>query len=228
MRKTFTIPGPTIGPKVPVVSSNVRSQRRETKVPVDQPQPSTSSSSTQTTSTAANPVRFIKPSAVPVRKPPISVSSAAKPNTIKCQYCDKCFIKSHGMKTHLLENCDKIPPAARRQLLKKEETSIEEVQCNSKQVSRRRTQAFDREIDFISKYSRLFKNVTNDSGTQTSATNDIETGLKTLRNELRKANSAHTGIARTPSKPIRCHICKKIFFDCVEYAEHSSYAHKID
>lgn len=126
------------------------------------------------------------------------------------------------MTTHLLEKCEKIPASARRQLLQKNENSDE---TKSKLVSRHRPQV---EIDSVSKYSRFFVNLRNDdaSGMQgggggVTAIN-VENGLKNLRAELRKIKNAHTGIIRTPSKPIRCHICKKYFLDCVEYADHST------
>lgn len=72
-----------------------------------------------------------------------------------CQYCDKFFAKSHGMKTHLLEKCEKIPAPVRRQLM-----NISR-ETNSKQVSRTRS-GIGQGIDSISKYSRFFQNLTND------------------------------------------------------------------
>lgn len=132
------------------------------------------------------------------------------------------------MRTHLLEKCEKIPAPARRQLKVQnktmEENNVDEV--NSKQVSRRKTYAFRQDIDTISKYSRLFANLTNEGASgmrgDGAAAIEVENGLKNLRAELRKMKGPHTGITRTPSKPIRCHICNKLFFDCVEYADHST------
>lgn len=130
----------------------------------------------------------------------------AKIDSLKCKYCDKTFMKTHGMKTHLLEKCEKIPATVRRQLLQKEDIS--------KQSSR---QAFRPEIDNVSIYSRFFVN----EGASGMQGVDVEEGLKNLRVELRK-KSAHTGIIRTPRKFLRCHICKQVFIDCVEYAVHFS------
>lgn len=37
-------------------------------------------------------------------------------SSLKCKYCDKSFAKKFILDVHLLEKCDKIPPARRRQL----------------------------------------------------------------------------------------------------------------
>lgn len=139
---------------------------------------------------------------------PNGIVLRTKSNGLKCQYCDKCFVKSHGMETHLLEKCEKIPANVRRQLLKKADSS--------KSFESSKTMRHD--SDSISKYSRFFVNISNDAGLQGD---EVEKGLKNLRIELRKVKS-HTGITRTPSKSLRCHICKKHFLDCVDYAEHMS------
>lgn len=220
--------------RVPIVSTrqstsaSVRAQRRETKNSLTSFAFSKASTSTYGALSVANhtsslQTKFLKPSDVPLRKPVAPTSSSAmvtSKSSGKCQYCDKFFAKSHGMMTHLLEKCEKIPASARRQLLQKEKDCDE---ANSKQVSRRKTEAFRQDNDFVSKYSRFFVNLTND-GVQGDgiAAIDVEKSLKNLRSELRKIRSAYTGITRTPSKPIRCHICKKLFLDCVEYADHSA------
>lgn len=206
------------------ISTTVRAQRRQTKyslstlseqlkknqAPPTSDVPSSSSSSQ---------VTFTKPSGVPVRLRPTPAAAASGSGSGNCQYCDKFFAKSHGMTMHLLEKCEKIPASVRRQLLKKE-GKIDE--ANSKQVSRK-SFAFRQDIDSISKYSRFFVNLTNEGvRDEGAAAIDVENGLKNLRAELRKTRGAYTGIKRTPSKPIRCHICKKLFLDCVKYADHST------
>lgn len=215
-------------------SASVRAQRRETKNSLTSFAFARASTSTYgalsvTDSTSSLQTKFLKPSGVSLRKPVAPTSSSAmvtSNSSGKCQYCDKFFAKSHGMMTHLLEKCEKIPASARRQLSQKEKDCDE---ANSKQVSRRKTEAFRQDNDFVSKYSRFFVNLTNDgaSGVQGDgiAAIDVEKSLKNLRSELRKIKSAYTGITRTPSKPIRCHICKKLFLDCVEYADHSANHH---
>ncbi|XP_031619266.1 uncharacterized protein LOC116338272 isoform X2 [Contarinia nasturtii] len=227
---------PTKPPKMSIVStrqsmsSNVRAQRRETRSFLTTFAMAKASTSSVAPSTSSTQHTFVKPSALPVRKSlhPSMVSSATvtsngKTNTNqsgKCQYCDKFFVKSHGLKTHQLEKCEKIPSSARRQLLQKENESNE---ANSKQTFTRRSQAFP-QIDEFSKYSRFFVNLSSNggaSGTQNDVNAaEINWGLKNLRAEIRKR--APSGIQRTPQKPIRCHLCKKLFFDCVEYADHSA------
>lgn len=132
----------------------------------------------------------------------------------KCKYCDKTFVKSKAMAAHLIERCEKIPATLRRQLLQDEKYRDE---AKNKQVCRRKSIAYNQENDSISEYSRFFVNLRND----VHCIDGVD-GLKNLRAEIRKTNIGHIGVSRTPSKLIRCHICQKIFFDCVDYAEHST------
>lgn len=146
---------------------------------------------------------------VALRRPELqseSITNQRKSHTTgnKCQYCDKSFIKSYGMQRHLLENCEKIPASARRQLLKKMENCDE-----SDSKTRRKTFIFDRGTDPISKNSRFFATLNGSFSMQAE-----------VENELRKIKGAHLGITRTPSKAIKCHLCKKSFFNCVTYADH--------
>lgn len=212
-------------PRVPImstrpsISANVRAQRRETKYSFTNLAVSKASTMAEKSSESSSKEKFVKPSALPVRNPNL-VKAATASNGNRCQYCDKFFAKSHGMTTHLLEKCEKIPTSARRQLLQKNENVDN---FNSKPVFRQRPHQV--EIDSVSKYSRFFTNLTNSGASSMQIEDgfiamDVENGLKSLRAELRKVKNAHTGIIRTPSKPIRCHICKKHFLDCVEYAEH--------
>lgn len=159
--------------------------------------------------------KFIRPKPVAAVKQTVSDSSGSK-----CQYCGKFFAKIHGMNTHLLEKCEKIPTSARRQLnCQQQPNAASSEESNSKQVSSRKTKLFGQEIDPISNYCRFFANINGSSGMQEE---DVANGLKNLRAELRKRKSVYTGITRTPSKAITCHLCKKSFFDCVEYADHIS------
>lgn len=183
----------------PSIPCNIDAQRRETKSCITKLAIANASSSA-----ALVKQQFRKPE-VPARKI----------NGFKCQYCDKNFVKNHGMTTHLLEKCEKIPASVRRQLLQKQESCNSAICKNVIPLNKRQ------EIDFISKYSRFFAIVTNESASGMQG-DDVEKGLKDLRAEVRKIKSGHTGIIRTPNKPLRCHICKKQFLDCVEYALHSS------
>lgn len=210
-------------PKLPIastrqsISASLRAQRRETRSTITRLAVAKATSSELPCASSSNTgqQKFIKPKTVVTRKP---TTSDSKGN--KCQYCDKFFAKSHGMTTHLLEKCEKIPASARRQLHCQQQQKVESFDdSNSKQVSSRKTKIFGQEIDPISKYSRFFAKINGSSGMQAE---DVENGLKNLRAELRKIKSAHIGITRTPSKAITCHLCKKTFLNCVEYADHSS------
>lgn len=213
----------------PSVSSSVRAQRRETRSFLTTFAVAKATKSTTPSSTTSSAPTFIKPSGLPIRKiihPSVSSTSntvksngAANTNS-KCQYCDKFFVKTHGLKTHQLEKCEKIPASARRQLLQKENENNE---ANSKQILSRRSHV-NPQIDDFSKYSRYFVSLSSNEGTSDMRNDDnvaeINFGLKNLRAELRKR--APSGIQRTPQKSIRCHICKKLFLDAVEYADHST------
>lgn len=128
-----------------------------------------------------------------------------KPNINKCKYCDKSFVKINAMATHLLEKCEKIPSAVRRQLFSDEAN-------NSKQRRHRENLQNDNIYKYSSFFDEIRKNIEEPAA--------IESSLKHLREEFRKTKNVHTGIIRTPKKPLRCHICKKVFMDCVKYADH--------
>lgn len=121
------------------------------------------------------------------------------------------------MLTHLLEKCEKIPALARR-LLHKEET-VQET------YSKKPRSGIGQDIYSVSKYSRFFQNLTNDNQSEIPGSVDIENGLRNLRAELKKMKIAHPGIVRTPNKSLRCHVCKKLFLDCVDYADHCTSCH---
>lgn len=138
--------------------------------------------------------------------PSESIANQRKPHPDgnKCRYCDKFFAKSHGMKLHMLEKCEKIPSTVRRNM--KMANNGDEPKSK---ILRRKTLISDQEIDPISKHCRFFANL-NGSITMQAA----------VEKELRKIKGAHLGITRTPSKAIKCHLCKKSFFNCVAYADH--------
>lgn len=207
--------------RVPIVSTirqttstSLRTQRRETKHCLTSLAVAKSSNSSST-----NKATFIKPNVIPLRTRSM-VSSSVLPNgdsNGKCQYCDKFFAKAHGLLTHLEDKCEKIPPPARRQLKLQKEKPTDET--NSKQNA-----ILHQDISKHNKYSRFFLNITNEGASGVAAI-DIENGLKNLRSELRKIKGPHFGITRTPSKAIRCHLCKKAFLNPIEYADHSTNHH---
>lgn len=198
------------------VASNIDVKRRDITRRITQlaiasaKVPSQSASTSSATTTAPAKQEFRRPVEVPLRS-----SKMTKVTNLQCQYCDKCFVKSQGMTTHLLEKCDKIPASARRKLLQKAESSNS---TTSKQLSK---QTMRQDTDSISKYSRFFVNMSKE-GASGMQGDDVEKRLQILQTELRKIKNSHTGIIRTPSKSIQCHICKKLFLDCVEYADHTS------
>lgn len=194
-------------PPKPTVASARQpiTKRRETKnsitMHVSNAIPTTSS--VPSSAAASAKPEFRKPNEIEPRtnKPKVA-------NGLKCQYCDKCFVKNHGMTTHLLEKCEKIPAIVRRQL----------IVSHSKSKPLLRQEELRHESD-LTIYSRFFVNISNE-GASSLHGDEVVKGLKNLRAELRKIKSAHTGIIRTPNKTLRCHVCKKHFLDCVEYAEH--------
>lgn len=153
-----------------------------------------------------------KPKAVD-SKLPIANSS------FKCKYCDRTFAKNFGLEQHLADNCQKIP-ASHRRLLLKDQTDKAEIKTR-KHDSDKHFQS-QRQNDTW-KHSRFFVEKFNQAVSAShTATKSMESGLNSLRNELKLLSNAHSGVKRTPKKAIKCLACNKLFWDCVEYAIHKS------
>lgn len=213
-----------------------RFQRRQTKY---SPATSSESESTPTPSSTVASTSGGTSDSATVKKEifakPTPLLSNNKPKTgqsklpvanlalgFKCKYCDRNFAKNFGLDQHLLEKCEKIPATHRRLLLKNENDQAISNQKNRKQdithLSQRNNETWKHSRFFVEKINQAVSNAQNDC----NATNYVESDLNSLRSELKLLSNAHSGVKRTPKKSLKCHICNQIFWDCVEYAVHSS------
>lgn len=161
----------------------------------------------QTATTQAKPTM-----AAPVASgaPMLKLNSSAK-----CTYCDKKFVKEHALNMHLQDKCDKIPATQRRQLLQKMSGSID---SKHEHPIIRKVRA----SRFIPNDSRFLLDITNEaaSGLHQSENSEAAKGFIQLKASMRRLSKAYMGITRTPSKSIKCHICRRAFLNCAEYATH--------
>lgn len=154
-----------------------------------------------------------KPKAVDSKLP------IANNSSFKCKYCDRTFAKHFGLDQHLADNCEKIPASHRRLLLKdqndKAESKTRKHDSDKHFQSQRQNDTWKHSRFFVEKFNQAVS-------VSHTATKSMESGLNSLRNELKLLSNAHSGVKRTPKKAIKCLPCNKLFWDCVEYAIHMS------
>lgn len=168
--------------------------------------------------------KFVKPSSIP-KIMSVRRGSSADATSLKCKYCDRTFAKSHALNVHLSENCEKIPASHRRLLSKDTDDTV-----NSKQVSVGKLNAKRSNNNFkhSARLDRFIDAITNEAASDLSVAQSMNSGsgafdLTQIKNEIKKftnKSTGHSGIIRTPTKAMRCRICKAIFYNCVEFAEH--------
>lgn len=186
---------------------------------------STTESTPSTSGSASAPYkeRFVKPTL-----PRLLLNSKSKAvdsklpianSSFKCKYCDRTFAKNFGLDQHLADNCEKIPASHRRLLLKdqtdKAESKTRKHDSDKHFQSQRQNDAWKHSRFFVEKFNQAVS-------TSHTATKSMESGLNSLRNELKLLSNAHSGVKRTPKKAIKCLTCNRLFWDCVEYAIHMS------
>lgn len=200
----------------PAATINARSQSKNFNN-------SATASTTSASSSAPNKDAFVKPT-LPrlLNNKPKAVDSklpVANNSSFKCKYCDRTFAKNFGLDQHLADNCEKIP-ASHRRLLLKDQTDKAEIKTRKHDSdkhfqSQRQNDAWKHSRFFVEKFNQAV------SASHT-ATKSMESGLSSLRNELKLLSNAHSGVKRTPKKAIKCLACNRLFWDCVEYAIHKS------
>lgn len=202
----------------PSTTGIVKIPRRTTTHP--KPTPSTISAPTATLT--AKPSTVTKPphlstNSKPSRKtiappkPQSNVSDAAS----QCTYCDKKFVKGLALRLHLLNNCEKIPSTQRRLLLQSEQPSNNTSKPLVPTLVRPK-----RLSHLISNRSRFFLDVTNEAAAAAAGAPKSDTGHGELVATIKRMPKVFAGVTRTPSKSIKCHICRCAFLNCAEYATH--------
>lgn len=133
---------------------------------------------------------------------------------LKCKYCDRKFEKKFALDNHLQQNCSKIPPNDRRKMFSGgSDTNIKSTKSNGKVDS---TTNFNKFLNRSERLNRLLTDLNNDANANIDDYNNkFDSRKKSIK------SIGHTGLFRTPSKAVKCKICKMAFMDCVEYAEHT-------
>lgn len=147
-------------------------------------------------------------------KPPSNATQSQCNEPSKCTYCDKTFVKGLAFKLHLLNNCEKIPATQRRLLQDTRPAS-----SNSKPLVT--VVGRTRSSQLMPNRSRFFLDVTNGAAAAAEAgARRSDTGLGALAANMKRLPNTFSGVTRTPSKSIKCHICRRAFLNCAEYAMH--------
>ncbi|XP_075152654.1 uncharacterized protein LOC142226462 [Haematobia irritans] len=190
---------------------------------------------------------------VEVKKPIISNGPTAKTTMgshnsadNKCKYCDKKFALVRALHIHLLQNCSKIPPGEKKKLKFTEMNHVEKAQLPTfshhgngmsasssthatphnavkQNFSKQKSHQFGKsskessmENDLKAKQSDSTSSSVSGSQTTIASTNSVQKPKKA---------SAHSGVYRTPSKSVPCHVCKLTFKSILDYTNHSLATH---
>ncbi|XP_013108837.2 serine-rich adhesin for platelets [Stomoxys calcitrans] len=167
----------------------------------------------------------------------------------KCKYCDKKFALVRALHIHLLQNCSKIPPGDKRKLQYTEMNHVEKAKlptfahhgngsantASSKQATPRMAVRQQKSVD-IGKYNKessMEKDLrtkqcdsssSSISGSQTNIAASTATNTTGSVQKSKKA-TAHSGVFKTPSKSVPCHLCKLTFKSILDYTNHSLATH---
>ncbi|XP_034663196.1 uncharacterized protein LOC117898117 isoform X1 [Drosophila subobscura] len=145
---------------------------------------------------------------------PIGASAAASKN--RCKFCDKNFALERALHIHLMQNCDKIPPAEKRKLEFTELNHVKKAQLPKIAV------AAGAGSSVLSAHKSQIPKATTPTGKAGSYG-----GQKMGPPSVKKVpkNVAHAGVYRTPTKTVPCNICKQSFKSILEYTNHCMTMH---
>lgn len=118
-------------------------------------------------------------------------------STNKCKYCDKTFSLKTALSNHILKNCEKISSSQRRKLL----------------ISSTAAAA-------TPSTSRL--NVAESTRSRSRTTSSESSSKSLTPKSSAKKKEAHSGIFRTPKKPISCYTCKIVLPDILSFVDHAA------
>ncbi|EDW24728.1 GL24303 [Drosophila persimilis] len=134
----------------------------------------------------------------------------------RCKFCDKNFALERALHIHLMQNCDKIPPAEKRKL---EFTELNHVK--KAQLPKIATVGGGGP-PVLSVHKAPPLQITTPIGKA------VPNGAKDMGPpSVKKApkNVAHAGVYRTPTKTVPCNICKQPFKSILEYTNHCMTMH---
>jgi len=159
-----------------------------------------------------------------------------------CKFCDKKFALERALHIHLMQNCDKIPPAEKRKLEFTELNHVKKAQlpklvANLPSVSSTSFKPRESTMPAIGKEvtQGMFKPNTPRICIFTSyafaATNEepgpTPRAIKMAPPSMSKVPKkvAHAGVFRTPTKTVPCHSCKQSFKSILDYTNHCLTVH---
>ncbi|EDV91380.1 GH17408 [Drosophila grimshawi] len=136
-----------------------------------------------------------------------------------CKYCDKKFVLERALHIHLMQNCTKIPPSEKRKLQFTELNHVEKAKLPKLMVS-----GSDSSKPRVSIMPAIEKEPTMSMGATTIPMTKSEPMPPPSMKKLTK-KVAHSGVYRTPTKMVPCHICKQSFKSVLDYTTHSLTVH---
>ncbi|ALC46549.1 CG8478 [Drosophila busckii] len=123
-----------------------------------------------------------------------------------CKYCDKKFALERALHIHLMQNCVKIPP--------KEKRKLEFTELNHQKKAQLPKLTGVESFGARPRESLMPKNF---------AQSEVPPMAPPSTKKVIK--KAHTGVSRTPTKTVPCHICKQSFKSILEYTNHCLSVH---
>ncbi|XP_022211043.2 uncharacterized protein LOC111066613 [Drosophila obscura] len=149
---------------------------------------------------------------------PIGASATASKN--RCKFCDKNFALERALHIHLMQNCDKIPPAEKRKLEFTELNHVKKAQLPK--IASGAGGGGGAGPSVLSAHKSQPLQITTPIGRASSygAQNMGPPSVKKV-----PKNVAHAGVYRTPTKTVPCNICKQSFKSILEYTNHCMTMH---
>uniref|UniRef100_A0A1A9WU81 C2H2-type domain-containing protein n=1 Tax=Glossina brevipalpis TaxID=37001 RepID=A0A1A9WU81_9MUSC len=153
----------------------------------------------------------------------------------QCKYCDKKFALLRALHIHLLQNCPKIPPGDKRKLQLTEMDHVQKAQLPNvfanKSSSTPSNSVTPRLSCNLNVAQRTFKsplkptlNYKNTNRKSVVAADEIR--VPSYNSKLPKIKQKkHSGVYRTPTKLIPCHLCDMVFKNILDYTNHNVFAH---
>ncbi|KAM8706597.1 hypothetical protein ACLKA7_010804 [Drosophila subpalustris] len=134
-----------------------------------------------------------------------------------CKFCDKKFALERALHIHLMQNCDKIPPAEKRKLQYTELNHVKKAQLPKLVAGPPAVSGSSlkpRESTIPVAVAEPFQAAT-PSAVKMAPPSMIKVPKKV----------AHAGVYRTPTKTVPCHSCKQSFKSIIDYTTHCLTVH---
>ncbi|XP_052834919.1 uncharacterized protein LOC128251786 [Drosophila gunungcola] len=133
----------------------------------------------------------------------------------RCKFCDKNFALERALHIHLMQNCDKIPPAEKRKLQFTELNHEKKAQLPKIGA----TSVVPAPVPVPQKPQHRMSTIPRMASSKMAQPMAPPSVKKVPK------NVAHAGVYRTPTKSVPCHICKQSFKSILEFTNHSLTVH---